>query len=239
MAAFLVLVAIATVVGLVVWAAVAAYQKNKRRVAALYNLTLAKGWQFSGTDPYNLPARWDDAPFGKGYARRAQNVITGEVAGHHMIGFDYTYKEDSRDSNGNSTTTTYHYAVCALAMPCALPELQVAPEGVFSRLGIMLGMEDIELESEDFNRRFRVRCPDPKLAMDVLSPRTMELLLGVGKIHFRFAGHEIVDYETGSLTAADLLNRTAVLAKVLAGVPAFVWKDHGGRPFTPSPGSHA
>jgi hypothetical protein len=222
----LVVLVVGAFLALVVWLAVQSHKRELARIASLQQLCLSKGWQFSAADPYGLPKRWDGTPFDSGYDRRAENVMTGEVGGRPMVAFDYEYKEDSTDSKGNRTTTTYHYAICALGMPCALPELHVRPEGVFSRLGHALGMQDIELESEDFNRRFRVRCPDAKLATDVLTPRTMTLLLQAGKPHFRFAGQDAVCYESGVQQPADVLNRTAVLAGVLDGVPSFVWKDH-------------
>jgi hypothetical protein len=220
-------VAFGAFVALVIALAYLSYRKNQERLAAIQGLARSKGWQYSATDPFGLPDRWQGAPFHTGYDRRAGNVVTGEVGGHPMIAFDYEYKEDSTDSKGHSTTSTYHYAVCALGLPCVLPELEVSPEGVLSRIGQALGFDDIELESEDFNRRFRVRCPDRKLATDVLTPRTMQWLLNAGKISFRFAGTDVVSAHSGALQPADLLNRTAVLAGVVDGVPAFVWKDHG------------
>jgi hypothetical protein len=220
-------VAFGAFVALVIALAYLSYRKNQERLAAIQGLARSKGWQYSAADPFGLPDRWQGAPFHTGYARRAGNVVTGEVGGHPMIAFDYEYKEDSTDSKGQSTTSTYHYAVCALGLPCVLPELEVSPEGVLSRIGQALGFDDIELESEDFNRRFKVRCPDRKLATDVLTPRTMQWLLNAGKISFRFAGTDVVSAHSGALQPADLLNRTAVLAGVVDGVPAFVWKDHG------------
>ena len=217
----------ALVIAFAVWIAVRSYRREQQRIASLAALALSKGWQFSAADPFGLTERWEGDPFGEGYDRVASNVLSGEVGGRPAIAFDYEYKEDSRDSNGNRQTTTHHYAVCALAMPCPLPGLTVTPEGLFSRLGNLLGMQDIELESEEFNRTFRVRCRDPKLASDVLSPRTMQLLLSAGKMHFRFAGVDVVCWEDGSLYPTDVLNRLAVLSGVVAGVPEFVWKDHG------------
>ena len=222
----LVVLVVAAIAALVIWLAVLAYRQEKARVAELANLALAKQWQFSAEDPYDLPERWEGAPFGRGYDRHARNVLTGAVEGHPMIAFDYSYKEDSSEGSGNRSTTTHHFAICALAMPCPLPEVRVEPEGFLGRISTMLGTQDVELESEDFNRRFRVRCPDPKVAVDVLTPRTMQVLLDAGRVHLRTGGGDLMQYEDGSLTAADLLNRTGLLARVLAGVPEFVWKDH-------------
>lgn len=220
--------------------AIASYRRNQQRIASLNGLCLSKGWQFLARDPYDLPSRWSGAPFDQGYARSASNVVTGEVGGHPMVALDYEYKTDSTDSEGRTTTTTHHYAVFALGMPCRLPELSVTPEGVLGRLGTALGMQDIELESEAFNRAYRVRCPDRKLATDVLTPRTMELLIAQ-KTRFRFCGTDVVAWQDGQLQPADLLNRTALLARVLDGVPTFVWKDRGltdpPASAQPSPGS--
>ncbi|HVF06475.1 MAG TPA: DUF3137 domain-containing protein [Frankiaceae bacterium] len=236
MFAFLAIVAI---IGLVVTAAIYSYKKNQARIGALVSLAHSKGWQFAPHDPFGLPGRWGGAPFNAGYDRRAANVITGEHDGKPFVAFDYSYKEDSRDSEGKTTTRTYCFAIVALGMPCALPELHVGPEGVFSRIGRVMGMQDIELESEDFNRAFRVRCPNPKLATDILSPRTMEALLANGKIRFRMVGSDILAYENGNLDAVEVLRCAHVLSEVIDGVPQFVWRDYGlyDRPVTPSQGN--
>ena len=233
-------VLIGAMVALFVTIAVVAYKRNQARLAAIQSLCMSNGWAYSARDPFGLPHRWSGTPFGIGDDRQAKNVVTGEVKGRPMIAFDYSYETHSTDSKGNRTTTTHNYGIYALGMPCALPELHLGPEGVFSRIGKAVGMQDIELESEEFNRKYRVRCPDPKLATDVLTPRTMEMLIAAPKMRFRFAGTDLVCYENGCISAAEILNRTAVLAMVLDGVPAFVWKDYGlgdGKQALTNPGS--
>ena len=229
---------VGAVIGLFVTLAIYSYKKNQARLAALAQLCGARGWQLQPHDPWGLPGRWAGTPFDSGYDRSAANVVTGEFQGKPLVAFDYSYKEDSTDSEGKRSTTTYRFRICALGMPCALPELHVGPEGVFSRLGQVLGMQDIELESEDFNRRFRVRCPDPKFATDVLSPRTMEMLLASGKVKFRFVGSDVVAYESGCLEGPELDRTAHVLSAVIDGIPSFVWRDYGleERPVTPQPG---
>ena len=234
-----VLLAFLTMAALVITLAIYSHKRNQERIAALVALCRSKGWQFHPHDPFGLPQRWPGTPFDCGYDRHAQNVVTGEHNGHPLVAFDYSYKEDSRDSDGNTSTTTYSFAVVALGMPCALPEVHVGPEGVLSRLGRVFGVQDIELESEDFNRAFRVRCPDAKLATDVLTPRTMETLLANGEITFRFVGSDVVGYHSGHLEPFQVLRHAHVLSAVIDGVPSFVWRDYGlyDRPVTPSSGS--
>ena len=45
------------------------------------------------------------------------------------------------------------------------------PEGCWTGSSGGLAGNDIELESDDFNRAFSVSCPDRKFASDVLHPR--------------------------------------------------------------------
>lgn len=231
--------AVIAVFGLAVTVAIWTYQRHKARLASLATLCQSKGWQFTPHDPFGLPQRWGGTPFDTGYAKRAENVVTGEHEGMPLVAFDYSYKEDSNDSDGKKTTT-YRYAIVALGMPCALPELHLAPENVLTRIGSFVGLQDIDLESEDFNRRYRVRCPDPKFASDVLSPRTMEFLLANDTVCFRLAGSDAVSFERRVLDPYVVLRAAHVLAGVVRGVPSFVWRDHGGdaapRP-VPSPGN--
>ena len=88
------------------------------------------------------------------------------------------------------------------------------------------GPDDIELESEDFNRRFRVHSDDRKFACDVLSPRTMEALLARPDARWRIEGVDILTWRDGRITPDAVASMTFDLQTVVAGIPSFVWKDH-------------
>jgi hypothetical protein len=105
--------------------------------------------------------------------------------------------------------------------------VQITEESFFHKLGGLLGFEDIELESEDFNRRFRVTADDRKLAYDVLPPRTMQALLGCADVAMRIQDGELVAWDTGRTDLEDLARRLATVAVLLDGIPDFVWADHG------------
>ena len=198
------------------------HQRAQRHTAELAAYCAAHGWRFSANDRHGLVNRWDGPPFDTGRSRRVRNVILTTIDGRAVVAFDYSYvvREGKR-------TRTYEYAVVSLRLPCALPGLHVAPEGAFARLGTMLGMEDIDLESEEFNRQFRIRCPDPKFAHDVLTPRTMQALLSAGPVEFRFADADALGYWLGNLDPAAMLAEVRMLRTVLDGIPSFVWRDRG------------
>ena len=170
--------------------------------------------------------RWNAAPFGEGSDRRARNVVTGLSSGRSFATFDYSYETQSTDAQGRTTTTTHRYLVTTVQLPAYLPRLQVTPENVLTRIGNALGLDDIELESEDFNRRFRVSSNDRKFACDVLTPTTMELLLARSAPSWRIDGPDLVAWEDGRVTPARVLATLDVMGSIVTGIPTFVWHDH-------------
>lgn len=202
------------------------WQRAQKRREALFVFATTRGWSFAVQDQ-TLVDRWIGEPFWQGDRRRATNVVRGEVGGRGLIAFDYAYDSTTRTSNGVEKRTTHRYAVVVVSMPDYLPTLQVTPESALHRLGDATGvMNDIELESEDFNRRFRVSAYDPKFASDVLHPRTMEMLVARPAFAFRLQGTDAIAWTPGALAPLDIIARSATLDAVLDGVPPFVWKDH-------------
>jgi hypothetical protein len=170
-------------------------------------------------------ARWNATPFGEGDHRKARNVITGTHKDRTFVAFDYTYETHSSNRKGGQTTTTHHYVVTSLQLPTYLPQLQVTPENMMTRLGNAVGLEDIELESEDFNRRFRVHARDRKFACDVLTPRTMQMLLSRPATSWRIDGSDILTWRDGRLSPAMCLATTSQLQDIVDGIPSFVWHE--------------
>ncbi|MDX6286236.1 MAG: hypothetical protein QOG53_1721 [Frankiales bacterium] len=204
--------------------------RNQKRVEALGRFCLSKGWQFTSRDD-SLCVRWMGEPFFQGRNRQARAVVRGvenrPSGSWPFVAFDYTYVTESSDGNGHKQSTTHRFAVCAVTLPTWLPALTLTPENVLSRIGNIVGGEDIELESEDFNRKYRVQSPDSKFASDVLPPRTMEMLLARPTLHFRIDGQDVLCWESGGTTPMSLLPRLATLTDFVAGIPDFVWHDYG------------
>jgi hypothetical protein len=205
------------------------YVRNQKRVQQLQQFCLAKGWQFAASDS-QYAVRWNCPPFFQGRNRRARDVVTGTMGpgatSRPFVAFDYSYVTDSNSGRGRSSTT-HRFAICAIQLPAYLPALQITPENVLSRLGNVVAGTDIELESEDFNRRFVVQCPDAKFASDALPPRTMQALLARTSLHFRVEGTDLLCWETGVTTPVTLLERLSTLTTFVDGIPAFVWHDYG------------
>jgi hypothetical protein len=209
---------------------VISYVLDKKRRDKMRAYCLARGWTYVDEDP-SLPDRWQGTPFGHGDRRRARNVMSGTESGRPFVAFDYSYDTHSTDSQGHRSTTTHRFNVCVIALPAFLPRLEVAPEGAMSRIASAVGFShDIEFESEDFNRRFKVHANDPKFATDVLSPRTMQYLLTVPAESWRIDGTSMIWWADGRLEPSEIVVATSVMDRVAKGIPTFVWKDHGYDP---------
>jgi Protein of unknown function (DUF3137) len=200
------------------------WQQEQKRRELLMMWATNSGFSFAAEDD-GWCDRWHASPFGEGDHRRARNVITGMHKERAFVAFDYSYETHSSNGKGGQTTTTHRYVVTSLQLPGYLPQLQVTPENVMTRLGNALGLDDIELESEDFNRRFRVHAQDRKFACDVLSPRTMQMLLSRPASSWRIDGSDILAWQDGRLSPALCLATTSQLQDIVDGIPSFVWHD--------------
>lgn len=214
----------------VIGVGIGAFVLDRKRRERLMEFATARGWAYAGEDP-RLVEQWPGDPFGRGERRRARNVLTGQESGRAFTAFDYSYITRSTDSKGNSSTTTHRFGVSAVPLPAYLGRVQVSPEDLFTRAAGAVGLaRDIDLESEAFNRAFRVRADDPKLASDILPPRTMEYLVSMRPEAFRICGTHLLSWHKGRIDPAELVRTCAVLGRVIDGIPAFVWKDHGYDP---------
>lgn len=203
---------------------------ESRRRERLFAAATLRGWTFTREDPA-LAGRWTGRPFGEGENRRARDVLSGAWNGGEFVAFTYSYDTSTTDSKGGRHTTTHRFGVVARALPTWLPTLEVRPESVLDRAWTAVGMgSDIELESEDFNRAFRVSASDAKYASDMLPPRAMERLLAAPRACWRIEGNAILGWQDSALEPEQVEQRLAGLDDVISGIPAFVWKDHGYDP---------
>src|SRR5690349_1028636 len=173
MAIALVVLAFAAVAGAVWWFQ---YQTKVQRRRALFALAQSIGFQFSIDDPH----RTTDLPFdlfNKGVRRASENVMWGTYHDLPLRCFDYWYYDEQSDGRGGRTRQYHRYTCALLTIDAVCPELRLGHEGFFSRLGSAIGFKDIELEYDDFNRAFRVKCGDQRFAFSLLDGQMMEWLL--------------------------------------------------------------
>lgn len=180
---------------------IGAMQAAKRR-QAWQELARRLGCSYSANDPFAIEASSPQPLFNKGHGRRACNVITGRVKDRDITCFDYLYKE-TRGTGKDRHDDTYYHTCLLLASPIPFQPLTLRPESFLDRVGEFFGVDDIDFESEEFSRKFFVKCGDKKFAYDIIHARTMELLLECGKVCLEAQGGSILFYYSGSLRVPD------------------------------------
>lgn len=169
---FLAIVALAAIV-LLAFGLIRGLQRREAAAAAASRL----GLQCETGDPLRLlelPARL----FERGDRRRIEVTLHGSQDGRTVALCDYVYIEESRDAQGNLHSTNHWMSVGMVTLRQALPGLQLMPESIGRTLLNFMSLgNDIQFESEEFNRRFTVLSEDRDFAFTLVDTQMMEWLM--------------------------------------------------------------
>lgn len=159
------------------------------------------GFTYNESDPSGIgDVRF--AAFAHGKGTRVTNVVSGKTnSGAVVRAFDFsTYVEyanneqsiesefvdylwgmDGWGDSGGSTTKTKRYSKArtgaVVKVDAFLPSLLVTPSSLLTRAFEMIGAEDLDFESEEFNRCYDVRCADKRFAMLFLDAPVIDFIL--------------------------------------------------------------
>lgn len=167
--------------------------------------------------------------------RYAYNIMTGAWRDRPLTAFDYHYETTSTDSKGNRHTTSHTLSAVILGSGIVLDTLSIRPEGLLDRLGSLLGFEDINFESAEFSRRFRVGAERRKWAFDVLHPRAIEFLLAQPPFSLQMDRAQVIVWNGRVWSPDDLLRHIAIAEGLLDRLPDYVKRQQadvnaGGTP---------
>jgi hypothetical protein len=184
----LIFVLFALIAGVAVYFGHKAAQKRREE---LWTLANELGFAF---DPGKGPPDSPHSLFGefqRGHSRGVLNTMRGDLdvfsrPCQTILG-DFEYKVTS-GSGKNRRTTTYRFSYILLRIPWAVPGLSLRRENILDKIAGAIGFDDIDFESEEFSRRFHVKCPDKKFAYDVVHPRMMEFLMASDAPALEFSG---------------------------------------------------
>jgi hypothetical protein len=163
--------------------ALAAHRLEMRRRAAAVATATARGYRID-VAPKPPPAIGFDL-FDIGSSRRVSHQIWRD--GSHDSAFQYRYTTGSGDDK-----RTHRRSCVLVAVPFTAPHLRIGPEGFWTSLGRKIGLRDVEIESPQFNDRYRVRCADERFAVTLLDQPMIAWMLsphsGGGSVKFEFLG---------------------------------------------------
>ena len=202
------------------------YRARKKKIAAFTAFAAERGWRYTVRDR-SLVDRFMGDPFGRGHSRNAEHVLRGEYRGRQIMAFEYSFKE-THDSGQDRRTETYTHTVVALSLPSAKPTLQIAREGFGRKLLGLVGVRDLQLESEQFNETFHIKTDNDRFAYDILHPRMMEWMLADQRAlstPFRFERGDLMTWDRKKIDLQKVQWMLDYLCDVVDQVPGFVWKS--------------
>lgn len=127
--------------------------------------------------------------FNKGRSRRTRYVMRRPQSDEAVFRYQYT-------TGSGKNSHTYHFTCALIAVPFRAPHLTIGPEGFWSNLGRFVGIRDIEIESPQFNDRYRVSSEDERFAVTLLDHQMIAWMLspssGLGEIRFEFRGNRLL-----------------------------------------------
>ena len=228
------LAAVAAVALAVVLAIVRAYFRSlgdRARRRDLEAVAEEYGLRFSSGSHWEPPVQCLHLPlFRDAYGREARNLMMGHLAGQPAMVFQYEFFAGS----GNPPKLQ-RYHVGLFKLPIDAPRLVVRSVQIQDVLAHWLGLDPIETESEEFNRRYHVMCADRKFAFDICRPVVMEALLdGEAVPVLEMEGRFLLMYD-GPLAsdkfAAPAMSQRflAVGRRILESIPEYVRHDHSPR----------
>ncbi|TMK81669.1 MAG: DUF3137 domain-containing protein [Actinobacteria bacterium] len=125
-----------------------------------------------------------------GDGRGCENVLSGTWDGLPVREADYWYYTESSDSKGGRSKSYSYFSVVVADLDCSVPRVSISKETLLTRAAEHLGARDLDFESEEFNRMFKVTAQDPQVAYQLIDPRMMNWLLSTGgAFGFEVAGH--------------------------------------------------
>ncbi len=234
--AVIVVLVMVGMIALMVVLALAAHKRAKQHRIALVAFASERGWQIIEADKA-LPKTYRAQPFNaRGDNPVAKEILYGTFRGRPARSFLYQYTTTSSTTNADgstsTSTTTHVFHVVSLTLPVALPALSLTREGVGSRLAKKFGRDDIQFESEEFNKAWRVLGADKRFAHGVIHPQMIDLLMrpAVRGRPLHVDGNQLFTWSPGKHDLGAIEGRLTVLSDVVDRIPRFVWQDHGHDP---------
>jgi hypothetical protein len=222
----LIAVTVVAVFGLVAFVVVRHFKQARKRREDLALWAVQHGFEYSQQDPHGLVGL-DFHLFGLGDGRGCENVLTGTWEGLPVHLADYWYYEDDNDSRGRSSRSYQLFSVMLTKVGADLPHVRIGQENVLSRLFDKLGFDDVQFESEQFNRRFRVHADDRRFAYQLVDARMMDWLLTPGSPHCYEVNGQWVLVHGKRLPPEQLTSLLQAGKGFVEQVPRLVWEDYG------------
>ncbi|MEU4360894.1 hypothetical protein [Promicromonospora sp. NPDC023987] len=203
------------VAGVVTFTVAAARVMRRGRSQDVAQWAEANGWEYVGKDP-TLAQRWSGRPFGIGLDRVARDVLRGNVDGHDIVSFTYTWRAGTpgAESRRRGFRRTAH--VVALDALPGEPVVDLSPEGIREKWQKLFGAQDVQIDNPAFDGQWLVRTSDEFFARRALDARLANIVM-LPDFHgsrLRIEGPSILLWRPGRTDVTTLTERAQRVADV-------------------------
>jgi len=142
------------------------------------DLAARLGLRFDSARNYTLADDYGFLRFlSRGENRYAFNVLSGHHQQSEVLAFDYHFEKPAKGTDNELSSSHCYLTTAMVLMRAYFPELRIAPEGLLSKIEEAIDGENIQFESAEFSRAFRVWSKDKRLAYDICNSQVMDYLL--------------------------------------------------------------
>jgi hypothetical protein len=211
---------------LAIGVAAGGYYLKMRRRDELAEFARQHGLEYAVNDPFGL-VDMSFTFFTKGDGRGCENVLWGRWQDLPLAVTDFWYYEESTDSKGSRSRTYHRFSVAEVQVAAWMPHVSVGRENFLTAAIEHAGFHDIEFESEDFNRTFRVKSEDREFAFKLIDARMMRWLLSIpGGFGLEVRGPKFIVYSK-KLGPTELIPLFGTAKGFHQHIPRLVWNEYG------------
>jgi hypothetical protein len=182
------------------------------------------GWTFAERS-LTVASGLTSYPFGTGFDREDVDVVSGVFEGRQCAHFTRRFVERRRGTSASEQVVlTHEFRVSSVELGAEYPTIDILPEDVVERAAKLVGGMDVDFESAEFNRRWRVKGGDPRYVHDMITPRVMDRLVrdDTRGMALRIEGRHLLTWRAGRLAPENLAATFAVLTSVASVLPPHV-----------------
>jgi hypothetical protein len=165
---------------------------RRKRVSDLRNLATRLGFEdFNPNRDEAFTRGWSFlGRLSQGDERYAFNLLRGTYHEQKLFVFDYHFQTGS-----GKNTRRHDLTILMLVFKTVFPKLTLQPggENLLVKMAEAFGLEeDIQFESAEFSRTYRVQSQDKRFAYDVCNPQMIEYLLANHGLQIEIQGPVIL-----------------------------------------------
>ena len=226
----LVIVVVIVIIGAIIGFSIWSKRKADKRRQEMADWAKSRGLSFR-PDNESMNARFSGFKClqqGDG-GRYGYNIMQGPIGNRKVCAFDYHYETHYRDSKGNRHIQHHYFSAVIVETDLPLKPLFIRTENFLDKIGELIGIDDINFESTEFNKQFHVKSPDKKWAYDVVNQANMELLMNSCRFSLEFNESAVIAYQKSTFVPGYFEEALLLLTRMLDNLPDSVIQELKGR----------